>query len=171
MRAIKLAFLCMLMISCRSVEKTKSTTVQDRQETTAVKSDSIVRNTTAAEKVERTTIELSDLNFKIIPSKQDDMQRTYAFTDKNGNTVAGTVNPRDTIEFRNNTVTIEQFEQMKELKEYYEQRAISAEKRLSDHLDKNIEDLSRKPNPLKWIWSIVIAGILIYVISLLWPKR
>lgn len=162
---IKFLLILFVLIGCRSVDKSSYSENSQRSEVEAIRSDSIVSVSNQTENTHRNTVHLSDMNFRIIPSKKDTMARAYVFTDKNGNTVSGTINPNDTVEFRQNTVTVDQFNQMKELKEYYEQRALSAEKRLESNLKKEESEVKKEPKPIKWIYPIVLSILLsVYLI-------
>lgn len=157
---IKFLLILFVLLGCRSVDKSSSSESIQRNEVEVIQSDSIVSVSNQTENTQWNTVYLSDMNFRIIPSKKDTMARAYAFTDKNGNTVSGTINPNDTVEFRQNTVTVDQFNQMKELKEYYEQRALSAEKRLEQNIQSSETDVERKPQPMKWIMVLIcLLGI------------
>lgn len=141
------------------MEKHNDQTIRIRDSIQAVRSDSIVRNTDETQNEKRNLVTLSNLNFKIIPGMSSE-KRTYAIQDKNGNIVKGEINPTDTLVFSNDVVSIQAFEKMRDLKEYYEHRSLSAEKRYNDLLSTQQSTVERKPQPLKW-WLAGVIGIVI----------
>ena len=160
-------FLIFILFGCRSVNKKTEQSIQIRDSIQVVQSDSIIRNTQETENEKRNTVTLSKLNFKIIPGV-DEEKRTYAIQDKNGNIVKGEINPTDTLVFSNDVVSIEAFEKMKELKEYYEHRSVSAEKRYSDLLMQMEEEVERKPQPLKWYIAAAVGLLIVILVIRIW---
>lgn len=164
-----ISLVVLILVGCRSVKKQSSQSVEARNHIESVASDSIVSEANTKEQVQKNTVSLSSINFKIIPGVNTE-KRTYAIQDKNGNIVSGEINPTDTLVFSNDVVSIEAFEKMKELKEYYEHRSLSAEKRYNDLLVKQEKTVERKPQPFKW-WLAGVIGIVIITLVIRFLRR